>query len=80
MNYRADVVKFFFFGGGAALIGEERLLESGAYFENLTFWRGACQSVGAHYFIYSNLRANSVIWGKSQISRAKVRNANTKKT
>ena len=38
MNYRTNVVIFFFWGG--ALIREGRLLERGAYFENLTFWRG----------------------------------------
>ena len=31
---------FFFFGGGG-VIGEGHLLQRGAYFENLTFWRGA---------------------------------------
>ena len=31
MNYRTDIVNFL---GG-------RLLERGAYFENLSFWRGA---------------------------------------
>ena len=36
MNYHTDVVHFFFLGGGGG-----RLLERGAYFENLTFWRGA---------------------------------------
>ena len=39
MNYRTDIVNFFFWGG--ALVGERHLLERSAYFENLTFWRGA---------------------------------------
>ena len=37
MNYGTDVVNF----RGGALIGEGRLLERAAYFENLTFWRSA---------------------------------------
>ena len=39
MNYHTDIV--IFFGGGVWLIGKGRLLERGAYFQNLTFWRGA---------------------------------------
>ena len=38
MNYHTDTVNFL--GGREALIGEGRLLERGAYFENLTL-RGA---------------------------------------
>ena len=44
MNYHTAIVNFFLEGGG----GEGGLVEGGAYFEDLTFWRGAYHRVGAH--------------------------------
>ena len=54
MNHRTDIVKFL---GG-------RLLERGAYFENLTFWRGAYWR-GALIREWARIRSFTVLMIKS---------------
>ena len=61
MNYHTDIVNFL----EGCLLEKGRLLERGAYFENLTFWRGA------YLIFYCNHEENYVIKTPEELANAK---------